>query len=99
MFDAGLPNLFKAVVVGGPTAHAIKILRNHRMVIGWQGKPVQIHSAGIAGVGAHGEAYLSAAAGRRLVQPRQVSDYDIWPGVRTCSWLNTTCAVKSRHHG
>src|SRR2546423_12957291 len=79
VFDARLPDLFKAFVVRGPTAHAIKILWDHRMVVVRRLKPVQIHRAGVTRVGGHGEADLRAAAGVRLREARQIADYDIWP--------------------
>ena len=55
MFHAGLTNLFKAFVVRGATAHSIDILRNHRVVVVWRLKPVQVDGSGIARVGSHGE--------------------------------------------
>ena len=41
MFEPGLADLFEAVVVIGPAAHPIEILRNNRMIGLRQRKPVQ----------------------------------------------------------
>src|SRR5437762_6006075 len=47
MFEPGLANLFKALGIIGAATHPIQILRNHRVVINRQSKPIQIHGAGI----------------------------------------------------
>src|SRR5262245_63501353 len=50
MFHRGLSNLFEPFSVAGSAAHAEEILRNHRVVVIWQRKPIQVHSSGIARV-------------------------------------------------
>ena len=48
VFAPGLTDLFKTFGVIGTTAHAIHVLRNDRMVVARQLKPIQVDDAGIA---------------------------------------------------
>ena len=41
MFEPGLANLFEAVVVIGPAAHSVEVLRNNRVIGIRQCEPVQ----------------------------------------------------------
>ena len=44
----GLTDLFELVVVIGAATHSVKILRNKRMIVAWQCKPIHVDRSFIA---------------------------------------------------
>ena len=66
MLNTGLTNLFKTLVISGATAHSIKILGNHRVIVGRVGEPIQVYCSLVAGIGSHGEPDLSPATSVEL---------------------------------
>jgi hypothetical protein len=46
----GLADLFDAIVVIRDAAHSVKILRNKRMVIARQGKPIHVDGSFVTGI-------------------------------------------------
>ena len=52
----GLADLFEPLVVRGAAAHPVKILRNKRMTIVWQGKPLHVFSPFVTGIGTQRDA-------------------------------------------
>src|ERR1700730_4703780 len=79
MLHPGLANLFKAIIVGRSTAHSIKILRNDRMVVARQRKPIQLNGSVIAGGCSNRQADLGSGASK-LRHGRQISHDDIRSG-------------------
>ena len=55
MFQPRLADLFEALVVIGAAAHAIEILRNHRVIGLWQCEPVEGLDPVITGSGCHAQ--------------------------------------------
>ena len=58
MFEPGLANLFEPLSVIDPAAHAIKVLRDDRVIGVWQRKPIDRLVAIIAGSRCHCETDL-----------------------------------------
>src|SRR5258708_15873105 len=79
MFARRLANLFKAFVVTDAAAHSIEILWNHRVIVVWQSKPVQVHGPSIAGVCSHRQTHPGAGA-PKLRQPGEVPNDDVRAG-------------------
>ena len=48
MFTPGLAELFEPLVVSGAATHSVKILRNKRMVIAPQRKPIHVDGSFVA---------------------------------------------------
>ena len=60
MLTPGLADLHKHVGAIGVAAHSVKILRNKRMVIARQGKPIHVDRAFVAGIRSQSEAYAAS---------------------------------------
>ena len=81
MLTPGLADLFEPVVVSGAAAHSVKILRNKRMVVVRQGKPIHVHGPFVTRISPQSEA--DAAPDRTslgLLKVEQTADDDIGPG-------------------
>jgi hypothetical protein len=48
MFTPGLAELFEPLVESGAATHSVKILRNKRMIVVWQGKPIHVDRSFVA---------------------------------------------------
>jgi hypothetical protein len=85
MLHPGLANLLKAVVVARSAAHSIEIVRDERMSCLGQREKTHDLVAGVAGRGAHSQAYLGAAAAKLFQSSEQtnISGDDIRPLVKT----------------
>ena len=76
MLQPRLADLFKTFVVSRSTAHAIKILRNDRMIGVRHRKPIQRDSSVIAGGRSDRDAHLSCVTAK-LLRGGEISDDDI----------------------
>ena len=83
MFHRRLANLFEPLGVVSSAAHQIQILRDHRMIVVWQFKPIQVHLSVITGDCLDREADLRSNGIIKLRQPGEVSNDDI--GARLCA--------------
>src|SRR5438046_10363440 len=64
VFHPGVADLFKAVVVKGPNAHSIKILRNDRVISIRQCKPIHWLVPIVTRVCSRCQAYLCSSASK-----------------------------------
>src|SRR4029077_1968495 len=78
MLTPGLADLHKHVGAIGVAAHSVKILRNKRMVIARQGKPIHVYRAFVAGISSQSETH-AAPDGTSLgsLQAEQLPDDDV----------------------
>src|SRR4029453_769594 len=81
MLTPGLSDLLKTVVVSGAAAHSVNILRNKRVVVAWQGKPIHVFRPFVAGIGSqrnpHPAVYCATV---QLYQADQFTDNYVRPG-------------------
>src|SRR5436309_11506186 len=84
VFHPGVADLFKAVVVKGPNAHSIKILRNDRVISIRQLKPIHWLVAIVTRVCSRCQAHLCSSASK-LVHALDFADNDIG------SWHKSRC--------
>jgi hypothetical protein len=89
MLARGLANLLKPLIVSDAATHAIEILRDNRVIVVRQRKPIQIHGSSVAGFRSDRQADLSPHSIVKLLQTVQLAnDY-----IR--SWLR---AYRREHH-
>src|SRR6266446_2492690 len=77
MFYPRLADLFEALVIGRASAHAIEILRNDRMIIAWQRKPIHWLVTVVARVCPYCQANLSTLRGIKLCHVFDISDNNV----------------------
>src|SRR4029077_17467352 len=81
MFTPRLAKVLETVVVSGTAAHSVKILRNKRMVIAWQGKPIHVDRPFVAGIRAQSEAYAASdGTSLGLHKVKQLANDDVGAG-------------------
>src|SRR5216117_545895 len=98
VFHPGVADLFEALVVIGATAHAIKVLRNDRVISTRQLKPIHWLVAVVTRVCSRCQAYLCSSASH-LVHALDFSNNDIgtWHKARR---VTSSCAAQRWHtHG
>src|SRR5919197_849540 len=89
MFQPGLPDLFKAVVVIGAAAHPIKVLRNNGMIDLRQCKPVERLITVVTRSRSNSQSDEVSIA-PVLRHFRQPPDDDIWPRHQSrCLWAGS----------
>src|SRR6266446_9930827 len=95
MFTPGLADLFETIVVSGAAAHSVNILRNKRMVVARQGKPIHIYRPFVAGIGPQSEAdAASDGASLGLHKIKQIADDDIGAGKRSQRQVGSAPATR-----
>src|SRR5215469_16614072 len=81
MLAPGLPDLLEAVVVVSADTHSINILRNKRMVIARQGKPIHVDRSLVARIGTQSETHEAVdGTTLRLLQADQITHDDVRAG-------------------
>jgi hypothetical protein len=60
MLKPGLADLFKPLRVVSSSGHSVQILRNDRVIVAWQCKPIHIHLPVVARLCSYCQANLSA---------------------------------------
>ena len=81
MLTPGLADLLETVVVTGPAAHSVNILRNKRMVVTRQGKPIHVLRPFVAGIGSQSEPHAAPdGTSLGLYQADQLADDDVGAG-------------------
>src|SRR5438094_10642496 len=86
MFQPGLPNLLKPVVVIGGATHAIHVLRNHGVIVVWKCKPIGVLGPSIARICSYRQANLGSSMAI-LCHFGQVSHDDIGARLSANCWL------------
>ena len=94
VFHPGVPDLFKAVVVKGPNAHSIKILRNDRVIGIRQLKPIHRLVAVVARVRSRCQTHLCSSASK-LFHALDFSNDDIGAWHRR---VRSSRASQGEHH-
>src|SRR5947208_14517086 len=82
MFHGGLANLFEPLGVVSSPAHPIQVLRDHRVIVVRQCKPIQVHLSVITRVCSDREADLRSNGIVKLRQPRKVSNDNLGSRLR-----------------
>ena len=77
----GLANLLKPIIVTRAAAHPVKILRDKRMVVARQGKPIDVDRPFVTGIGSQRDAHPAINCTTvQLLQADQLADDDVRSG-------------------
>ena len=81
MLTPGLADLLEPLSVVSAATHSVNILRNKRMVVVRQGKPIHVDRPFVAGIGSQSEAHAALDGTTvRLLQADQLAHDDVGAG-------------------
>lgn len=81
MLTPGLADLLEQLSIVSAATHSVNILRNKRMVVARQGKPIHVHRPFVAGVGSQSEAHAAPdGTSLGLHQADQLAHDDVGAG-------------------
>ena len=76
MFTPGLADLFEALVVSGAATHSVKVLRNKRMIVVRQSKPIHVDRPFVTRISSQSEADAAIRQNHCPIAPSQSGRHD-----------------------